>query len=94
MRAEDVILTDHAISRGKQLGLNETSLIQRFIIAIRQRYNPDREIYKIFKYGKRQNFITYFISKGTVTKPRLLFTARQKDDKWLILTVTRKSKNS
>ena len=90
MKPEDIIVTDHAKERAEELGIDSDKLINLLRVARPQRENVIREIYKLFKYGKKQTHIKYYYKKGSSRYIPLLFTVKEQGGKFVIITVTKK----
>ena len=96
MKKEEIVITDHAKARGKELGLNEDKIKDLFMTSEKLKPRPMRELYKIEKYGlEKQSNVYYFRRKGSPHYPRLLFTvehnvSKEGEDIWVVITVTKK----
>jgi hypothetical protein len=83
---QDIVFSKHAIARACQIGLPIQKLRSIFLQA---KYNTPcvkRELYKLSKYGEKQNSISYWTTR------KLIFTVKEEGDKQVIITITSKNK--
>lgn len=91
MLREQIIISNHAKERAKELGIPSTKLPDLLLTSDKQKENVFRELYKLWKYGTgKQLGVHYYIRKGTSKYPKLLFTVKCTEEKWIIITVTKK----
>lgn len=87
----EIIFTDHAIERAKELNISKRAIKGLLLEAKRQPISPMRELYKIAKYGfRKQGRIYYYLRKGTSRYPRLLFTVEHQNSSMIVITITKK----
>ena len=90
MRIEEIIVTKHARERCEEIGVDAEKIKFLLIGAKRQRENIFREIYKFINYGEKQFGISYYYRKGTSKYPPLLFTVAIRNEKYIVITVTKR----
>jgi len=95
MKIDDIILTDHAIARAEEIGITEEDAKKLLCSSQRQKDSWRRSAYKVFKYGDKQCDVEYYRKLGSGKYPPLLFTVTFKTDqqKWIIITITRRRKS-
>ena len=89
----EIIFTKHTLERGKEIGLNELELKKILKGSRREKRYLGRSGYKISKYGLEDNEIDYYFKRGKGEYPSLLFTIRQRGEKYIVLTVSKRRLN-
>lgn len=90
MNIDNIILSNHAKDRSKEIGIAPDRIRNLFIGAEYQKTNIWRDFYKLLVYGKKQAGVHYYYRKESKRYPPLLFTAIKQGDKYIIITVTKK----
>lgn len=96
MKRDDILVSDHAIERANEIGIDKEKLKDLLLSSIKMSISSARELYKIDKYGfNKQKNIYYFLKTGSSRYTKLLFTVKRYDkrdggDLWLVITVTKK----
>ena len=90
MKFEEIIVTKHAEGRCKEVGVNPEKIKFLLLGAKRQRENIFREIYKFMNYGEKQFGTSYYYRKGTSKYPPLLFTVAIRNEKYIVITITKR----
>lgn len=88
-----IVLTHHAIERLAEIGVEPETAIHKLKNSRRLKRRLGRQVYKAYKYGKKQHDIDYYYHAP------LLYTVSTnlKDEKNItrvVVTVTKRNKNS
>lgn len=90
MEIDNVILSNHAKERSREIGIDPDRIRNLFLGATYQETSVWREVYKFLIYGKKQSGVHYYYRRESKRYPPLLFTALKQGDKYIIITVTKK----
>ena len=90
MKLEEIVITNHAKLRCGEINVPIEKIPFLLLQAKYQKENIFRSFYKFLNYGKKQEGVSYYYRKGSTRYPPLLFTVLEKDNKAIVLTVTKK----
>lgn len=90
MIIKNVIISNHAKDRCKEIGVSPDKITYLLLNAHPEPISFLREFNKLLKYGKKQKRVKYYYREGTMKYPPLLFTVMEEDNKYIVITITKK----